>query len=65
MRKVIAFILAIAMLVVGLYILAGQFLWSPYIWGRLVMMGAFLTTLGVALLWAAFIEPILGNKERR
>jgi hypothetical protein len=65
MRKVIVFILAIAMIVGGLYVLASQFLWSHYILGRFVMMGAFLTTLGFALLWAAFIEPILGNKEQK
>jgi hypothetical protein len=65
MRKVIVFILAIAMIVSGLYVLASQFLWSHYISGRFVMMGALLTTLGVALVWAAFIEPILGNKEQR
>jgi hypothetical protein len=65
MRKAVVFILGIAMVVGGLYVLAAQFFWSQYILGKFVLMGAFLATLGAALLWAEFIEPKLGNKQKR
>ena len=59
-RKTILFILAIAMLVAGLYVLVAQYFWSHIIFGKFVLMGAFLTWAGIYLLWADFIEPILG-----
>jgi hypothetical protein len=60
MRKVILFILSIAMVAAGLYVLAAQTFWSPVIYGKFLLMGAFLTWAGIYLLWADFIEPILG-----
>jgi hypothetical protein len=59
-RKVVVFILAIAMLVVGLYVLAQLFIWGHGLFGRSVAIGSFLIGIGVYVLWADFIEPILG-----
>jgi hypothetical protein len=65
MRKATVFILAIAMVAGGLYVLAAQLFWSHTIWGKFLLMGAFLVTLGAGILWAGFIEPIWGNKEKK
>jgi hypothetical protein len=62
-RKVVVFILAIAMLVVGLYVLAQLFIWGHGLFGRSVAIGSFLIGIGVYVLWADFIEPILGMWE--
>jgi hypothetical protein len=56
----IVFILAIAMPVVGLYVLAQLFIWGHGIFGRSVTMGSFLIGIGIYVLWADFIEPTLG-----
>jgi hypothetical protein len=58
-RKVVVFILAIAMLVVGLYVLAQLFIWGHGLFGRSVAIGSFLIGIGIYLLWAGFIEPVL------
>ena len=55
-RKALAFLLSAGMLILGLYIVGAQLLWDQRLHGRLLMMGAFLATLGVGLFWAAFIE---------
>jgi hypothetical protein len=60
MRKVILFLLSIAMVAAGLYVLAAQTFWSPVIYGKFLLMGAFLTWAGIYLLWSDFIEPVLG-----
>jgi hypothetical protein len=60
-RKVIVFILAIAMMVVGLYVLAQLFIWGHGLFGRSVPIGSFLIGIGIYVLWADFIEPILGR----
>ena len=62
-RKVVVFILAIAMLVVGLYVLAQLFIWGHGLFGRSVAIASFLIEIGVYVLWADFIEPILGMWE--
>jgi hypothetical protein len=49
------------MVAAGSYVLTAQTFWSPVIYGRFVLMGAFLTWAGVYLLWADFIEPVLGR----
>jgi hypothetical protein len=61
MRKVILFVLSIAMVAAGLYVLAAQTFWSPVVYGWFVLMGAFLTWAGTYLLSADFVEPILGR----
>jgi hypothetical protein len=59
-RKAIVFILAIAMLVVGLYVLAQPFIWGHGVFGRSVTMVSFLIGIGIYVLWADFMEPTLG-----
>jgi hypothetical protein len=61
-RKVILFILAVAMLVGGLFVLAQEFIWGHGFLKSLAM-GSFLVGIGIYVLWADFIEPILGMWE--
>jgi hypothetical protein len=65
LRKAILFVLAIAMIVVGLYVLAQQLIWGRGLFGKSVAAGSLLTVIGTYVLWADFIEPILGMWRRR
>jgi hypothetical protein len=64
MRKAVAFLLAVAMVVAGLYVLASKFLWGHHL-GRLGVMGAFLTTTGISVLWVEFLEPIFVQRKKK
>jgi hypothetical protein len=62
MRKRLLFVLSVAMLVGGLYLLAVELLWAEERYGFMVLMGVTLVALGAYLLWADFIAPALGIK---
>jgi hypothetical protein len=61
-RKLLLFIIAIAMLGGGLYLVGGQLLTANGILGRFVAGGALLVLFGGYLLWVDFIAPALGIK---
>ena len=62
MRKALLFVIAVAMVVGGLWLLGGELLVADIIHFKLVIGGAMLASLGVYLLWADFIAPLLGIK---
>jgi hypothetical protein len=61
-RKFLIFLIAGAMLVGGLYLLAGELLVAHTIYFRFVIAGAMLVVLGGYLLWADIFAPMLGIK---
>jgi flagellar motor component MotA len=62
MRKALLFVVAVAMVVGGLWLLGGELFVADRWHGIFVIGGAMLTSLGVYLLWADFIAPLLGIK---
>jgi hypothetical protein len=62
MRKLILFILSIAMLIGGLYLIGAEFLTATKVYFRFMIGGAVLVTLGAYLLWVDFAAPALGIK---
>jgi hypothetical protein len=62
MRKTLLFLIAVAMIVGGLWLLGAELLVADIIYFKLVFGGVVLVTLGVYLLWADFIAPLLGFK---
>jgi hypothetical protein len=63
-RKIILFILAIAMPVGGLIVLGQEFIWG-HGFRKSLAMGSFLIWIGIYVLWADFIEPIIAEGRRR
>lgn len=59
MRKVILFVIAMAMIVGGLYVMIAQLFWSPVIFFMFVMGGGVLAFAGIYLLWEDFLAPLL------
>jgi hypothetical protein len=63
MRKLLVFLIAIALLAFGLYWTMGELLWpQPVISAKLLLAGVFPMLIGGYLLWADFIAPALGIK---
>jgi hypothetical protein len=60
MRKIVLFVISVAMVVGGLYLLTIELFWSEIIYFRMVIAGAMLITLGSYLLWSDFLAPLLG-----
>lgn len=60
MRKLLLFVVSIAMIVGGIYWLADVLLHAERIYGRVLLAGAMLITVGSYLLWVDFIAPKLG-----
>jgi hypothetical protein len=60
MRKALLFAVAVATLVVGLWLLGEELLVADIIHFKLVIGGAVLAALGVYLLWSDFVAPLLG-----
>jgi hypothetical protein len=64
MRKTLLFVIALAMSVGGLVLLGIELLSANIIQFKFVIGGALLATLGIYLLWADFVAPILGITEK-
>jgi len=60
MRKAIGLLLAMVMLCGGGYLLFVQ-LSAPVIYGKFILMGGMLTSLGGLWLWSDYIGPIFGR----
>jgi hypothetical protein len=65
MRKRLLFVLSVAMLVGGLYLLMAELFWLDERYGFMVLMGVTLIAMGAYLLWADFIAPALGIKDNQ
>jgi hypothetical protein len=65
MRKRLLFVLSVAMLVGGLYLLAVELPGAGERHGLIVLIGITLVALGAYLLWADFIAPALGTKTKQ
>ena len=65
MRKLLLFVLSVAMLVGGLYLLAVELLWTEERYGSMVLAGVLLEIAGAYLLWTDFIAPALGIKTKQ
>jgi hypothetical protein len=63
MRKVLLFVVAVAMLVGGLYWLAFELLVATRIHFLFVIASAMLMTLGAYLLWDDFMAPLFGIRR--
>ena len=62
MRKAIIFIISMAMLVGGLYLVVADFYWATAHLGKIVWGAAALAGLGGYLLWVDILAPMLGSK---
>ena len=51
MRKLLLFVVSVAMLVAGLYWIWFEIFWAAHVRGAFVLMGAFPATVGAYLLW--------------
>jgi hypothetical protein len=60
MRRLVLFVLSVAMLIGGLYLLAAELLWAQRIFVWAILAAGMLITLGAYLLWADFIAAPLG-----
>jgi hypothetical protein len=54
------FVVSVAMVVGGLYVVIAQLLWSLKIFFLAVAGGAALAALGLYILWTDFVAPMLG-----
>ena len=61
MRKLLVIVLSTAMIVSGLFLLAGELLFADIIYFRFVIAGAMLAALGAYLIWADIVAPTLGS----
>jgi hypothetical protein len=64
MHKALPFAVAVATLVGGLWLLGEELLVADTIHFKLAIIGAVLATLGVYLLWADFLAPLLGGNPQ-
>jgi hypothetical protein len=64
MRKAILFVVAMAMIVGGLYVLIAQLFWSPVIFFKFVIGACAIASLGIYLLWDDFLAPMLGIEAK-
>ncbi len=64
MRKAFLFVIAVAMIVGGIFFLWGELLWMQHhsLRGIFVIGSVMLVVLGAYLLWADFLAPWLGAK---
>jgi hypothetical protein len=60
MRKIILFVLSVALVLGGFYVVVFELLVSSAIYFRLFFVGAILILLGGYLLWTDFLAPRLG-----
>jgi hypothetical protein len=65
MRKRLLFVLSVAMVVGGLYLLAVELPWAEERHGLIILIGVTLVALGAYLLWADFISPALNIKTKQ
>lgn len=63
MRKVIVFILAVAMILGGGVLLYEQVTASRIIYGWALFGGAFLVVSGLGLLWEDFVSPLVKGQD--
>jgi hypothetical protein len=63
MRKLLLFVISVAMVVGGLYWLWFEVFSAAHIYGRLIAGGVLLTLLGGYLLWIDFVGPWLGVRN--
>jgi hypothetical protein len=62
MRKLLLFIIAIAMVGGGLYLVGAELLLARRIYPQFLVGGGLLVLFGGYLLWADFVAPALGVK---
>jgi hypothetical protein len=62
MRRLLLFVVSVAMVVGGLYWVWFEVFWAAHVRGAFVAMGVLPATLGAYLLWIDFIAPWLGVK---
>jgi hypothetical protein len=67
MRKLLLFVISVAMVLAGLFFLWGELMWLQHhsIRGIFVIGSAMLVVLGAYLLWEDFISPLFGVKGER
>ena len=63
MRRLISFVLAIALLGGGLYLLFLQLFVAGIIMGHFMEAGGFIAAIGAGWLWDDFIEPWLSGDD--
>jgi hypothetical protein len=63
LRDVFVFVVAVALLLAGLYLLAAEMFLAHRIFLRLVIAGIMLTSMGGYLLWTDFIAPRFAIKR--
>jgi hypothetical protein len=64
MRKLAIFVIAIAMIVGGGYLLFEQFTASTIVYFRFVFAGGALVAVGLMLLWEDFISPFMQGSQK-
>jgi hypothetical protein len=62
MRKAIVFIISMAMLVGGLYLLTAHYFWATEHVPKMGLAAVTLVAVGAALLWIDFLAPMFGIK---
>jgi uncharacterized membrane-anchored protein len=65
MRERLLFVLSVAMLVSGLYLLMAELFWLDERYGFMVLIAVTLVAMGAYLLWADFIASALGIKDKQ
>jgi hypothetical protein len=63
LRDVFVFVVAIALLLAGLYLLTAEMFLAHRVFLRLVIAGVMLTAIGGYLLWVDFIAPRFAVKR--
>jgi hypothetical protein len=65
LRNIFVFVVAIAMLLGGVYLLMAELFLAHRMFLRIVIAGIVLTAMGSGLLWKDFAGPLLGSKGVR
>jgi hypothetical protein len=60
MRKIVVFVLAVAMVLGGLCLVGVELFFSRIAYARFIIGGIMLISVGACLLWADFLAPTLG-----
>jgi hypothetical protein len=61
-RKLLIFLISIAMIGGGLYMLVAETFWAEHHFRKIMLAGVLLVLLGGYLIWADIIAPVLGIK---
>jgi hypothetical protein len=65
MRKLFEFVISVALVVGGLWLLADTLLFGERTFLRFLFAGVLPATLGIYLLWVDFVAPMLGIKTAK